>query len=265
MAFVDFSSDLTTIAPSYKGQWGINTSVFTLQTRDMDEDRDADGADGSAWGSNFENEIPLKQKALTSVKGLHAGDEGQVGGVLRPLIGKTIPDRAWRALESLKAGSPATFGPVRVKKYKVTAQQKDLVMFDTDMPAAGAVYDGHLMYNPRTKITVTGTGPTKDRTLFGGSTAFGLYAGFHVVAFEGGTTPTVVFAIEDSLDLGVTWVALASFPLTVTQADQSTWVQWVKIPDVVVHAQTRYKWTVTGAPTGIQVVPLLARLPDPDR
>jgi hypothetical protein len=265
MAVVDFAQD-TTFFPGYKSHWGIETYVFSSQTKDFDSDDEADAIDGSAWGNRFMNELPAQRKASHKIKGLYSGAPGQIGHILKPMVGATTAKRQWVATETLNALAPIAFGPVSLKKLSTSAKFKDAVEFDAELSVRGALDFGNILVSPKsnTTMTATGNGSDLDNTLYGGATSFGGSAQLHVYDLAGGTTPGVTVVVQQSVD-GSTWTTLGSFTVFNAATSSTTFVQRIKIPSTTtVNAHVRAQWTTTGTPTSVQALVVFARGVDPD-
>lgn len=265
MTVIDFAAE-TTFFPGYKSHWGVESYVFSSQTKDFDSDDEADGIDGSAWGNRFLNELPAQRKAMHKVKGLHAGAKGKIGNILKPLVGQTTPLRQWIADETLNALAPITFGPVSLKKYSTSRKFKDANEFDAEMSVRGELNDGVILVSPKSTATMatTGNGLDDDNTLYGGATTFGGAAQLHMYDLDGGTTPSVTVVIQHSTD-GSVWTTLGSFAEVTNATEATTFTQRIKIPSTTtVNAHVRAQWTTAGTPTSVQGLVMFARGIDPD-
>lgn len=267
MPVVDFATD-TIAYPGFKNHWGLERYVFTRQTEDHDQSGEADDMDATTWGTGWENMLPGQQKASTKITGVHTGTKAGIGDILRPLVGRTIPVRAWAARESLNALAPVEFQPCSVGKYSVKSARKDVVKFDSELKARGDFNNGFILVSPKsnTQMATTGNGLSDINTVQGvvTPTSYGGVAQMHLYDIDGGTTPSLAVVVQHSVD-GSVWTTLASFTVATVATATTTFVQRVRIPTTTtVNAYVRAQWTPTGVPTSVQGIVMFARGIDPD-
>lgn len=248
-------NQVTVAYPGYKAQWGIEQYLFGAQGNDISHSRKADKIDGSGFGTRVKNNLPGMQEGSLTIKGLAAMEKGALNYQLNQWFGRKSPVNAWYALEGLTALSPITLQPSSVIDASVSAKLKDAVDFSLELDARGAYNDGIIMLSPATLLTTSsGTGSLDNNTTFGGATTTGGVGQLHVWALDGGTTPSVTVTIQHSPD-GTTWTPLVSFTAASTLSSQR-----ITLPSTTtVNAQVQAIWTVTGAPTAVQVLCAFAR------
>lgn len=246
----------TTVAyPGFRAHWGIEQYLFTAQGNDISHSRKADKVDGSGFGTRVKNDLPGMQEGTITIKGLSAMEKGAINSVITPWLGRKSPVNAWYAFQGLTIGSPITMQPSSVMDASVGAKLKDAVDLSVELGARGAYDDGTIMLSPGTLLTgSTGTGTLVNDTAYGGATTTGGSGQLHVWALDGGTTPSVAIKIQHSPD-GTTWTDLIAF--TTKSAPGS---QRVTLPSTTtVNAYLQATWTLTGSPTGVQVLAGFAR------
>lgn len=249
----------TYAAPGWKTQWGIDEHVFSAQGNDLDHGRKADKVEGSGFGTRVKNNLPGMQEGNAKLKGLAQGGKGKLNSVVNERFGRTSPVLFWYATQSLNVGAPLLMQPSSITDFSVSAKLKDSVEFDMELDARGASDDGFILVSPKTLLTATGMGSVDDNTLFGGATATGGVAQMHVLAVDGGTAPTLAMKIQHSTD-GTTWTDLITFTSVTAKGSQR-----IVLPSTTtVNAQLRANWTITGTPTGVQVLVGFARGVDLD-
>jgi hypothetical protein len=140
--------------------------------------------------------------------------------------------------------------PSSIIDASITAKLKDAVDFSLELDARGAFNDGVILLSPQNLLTTSsGTGSLDDNTLYGGATTTGCAAQLHVWAIDGGTTPSVTVNIQHSPD-GTTWTNLLTFT-----AASALGSQRITLPSTTtVNAKVQATWTVSGAPTDVQVL-----------
>ena len=245
----------STVYPGYQAQWGIEQYLFSAQGNDLEHSRKADKIQGDGFGARVKNSLPGMQEGSLKIKGLATMDKGALNWQLNQWFGRRSPVNAWFAMEGLAAGSPITMQPSSVIDASIMAKLKDAVDFSLELDARGAYDDGFILLSPQNLLTTSsGTGPLDDNTLYGGATTTGASAQLHVFAFDGGTTPSVTVTIQHSPD-GTTWTNLISF-----SAQSALGSQRIKLPSTTtVNAKVQAIWTVSGAPTDVQVLCGFAR------
>lgn len=248
-------NQVTIAYPGYQAQWGLEQYLFGAQGNDISHSRKADKVDGSGFGTRVRNSLPGMQEGSLKIKGLAAMEKGALGWQLNQWFGRRSPVNAWYALEGLEALSPITMQPSSIIDSSISAKLKDAVDFDLELDARGAYNDGTILLSPAHPLTTsTGTGSLDDNTLYGGSTQTGAAAQLHVWALDGGTAPSVSVTIQHSVD-GVTWTTLTTFTTVSVIGSQR-----ITLPSTtVVNAKVQAIWTLTGAPTGVQVLLGFAR------
>lgn len=246
----------TTVAyPGYKAQWGLEQYLFSAQGNDIEHSRKADKVDGSGFGTRVRNSLPGMQEGSLKIKGLAAMEKGALNYQLNQWFGRNSPVNAWYALEGLTALAPITLQPSTVIDASISAKLKDAVDFSLELDARGAYNDGFILLSPQTLLTTsTGTGSVDLNTLYGGATTTGAAAQLHVWALDGGTTPSVTVVIQHSPD-GTTWTPLITFTTASVVGSQR-----ITLPSTTtVNTQVQATWTLTGAPTDVQVLCGFAR------
>jgi hypothetical protein len=247
---------LSVAFPGYKTQWGIDEFLFSAQGNDLEHSRKAAKIKASGFGTRVQNNLPGMQEGALKIKGLATMGKGQLNYILNQRFGRTSPVDAWYALQGLDPLAPITMQPSSIIDSSISAKLEDPVDFDLELDARGDYNDGFILLSPMDLLTIpSGVGPVDDNTLFGGATAAGGAAQLHVWAFDGGSAPTVTVTIEHSADNGVTWLPLISFPTL-----SALGARRVKLPSTtVVNSQVQATFTVTGAPTDVQVLCGFAR------
>lgn len=249
----------TSAIPGWKTQWGIDEFVFSAQGNDLDHGRKADKVEGSGFGTRVKNNLPGMQEGNLKIKGLYQGGKGTLNSIISARFGRTSPVNAWYAVGGLSVGAPVMMQPSSITDFSISAKLKDSVEFDLELDARGAYDDGFILVSPKTLLTATGQGSVDDNTTFGGATSVGGVAQMHVLAVDGGTAPTLAMKIQHSTD-GTTWTDLVTFTSVTAKGSQR-----VVLPSTTtVNAQVRANWTITGTPTGIQVLVGFARGVDLD-
>jgi hypothetical protein len=248
-------NQVTDVYPAYKTQWGIEQYLFGAQGNDLEHSRKADKIDGSGFGTRVRNSLPGLQDGSLKIKGLAAMEKGALNWQVNQWFGRKSPINAWYATQGLTALSPITMQPSSIIDASISAKLKDAVDFSLELDARGAYNDGIILLSPSTPLTTTsGTGSLDDNTLFGGATQTGAAAQLHVWALDGGTTPSAAIKIQHSTD-GTTWTDLVTFSSVSAIGSQR-----ITLPSTtVVNAKVQAIWTLTGAPTGVQVLLGFAR------
>lgn len=248
-------NQVTIAYPGYKTQWGIEQYLFGAQGNDIEHSRKADKVDGSGFGTRVRNSLPGMQEGSLKIKGLAAMDKGALNWQLNQWFGRKSPVNAWYAVEGLTALSPITMQPSSIIDSSISAKLKDAVDFNLELDARGAYNDGNILVSPGTLLTgSTGTGSVDDNTLFGGPTTTGAAAQLHVWAIDGGTSPGITMKIQHSPD-GTTWTDLITFTAATTIGAQR-----ITLPSTTtVNQKVQATWTISGSPTGVQVLLGFAR------
>jgi hypothetical protein len=248
-------NQVTVAYPGYQAQWGLEQYLFGAQGNDISHSRKADKVDGSGFGTRVRNSLPGMQEGSLKIKGLAAMEKGALGWQLNQWFGRRSPVNAWYALEGLEMLSPITMQPSSIIDSSISAKLKDAVDFDLELDARGAYNDGVILLSPAHPLTgASGTGSLDDNTGYGGATQTGGAAQLHVWALDGGTAPTVSVTIQHSPD-GTTWTTLTTFTTTGTVGSQR-----ITLPSTTtINTKVQAIWTLTGAPTGVQVLLGFAR------
>jgi len=243
-------TQVTTVYPGYATQWGLEQYLFGAQGNDLEHSRKADKIDGSGFGTRVRNSLPGLQDGSLKIKGLATMDKGTLNWQLGQWFGRKSPVNAWFALEGLNALSPITMQPSSIIDASIMAKLKDAVDFSLELDARGAFDDGIILLSPQNLLTgASGSGSVDNNTPFGGATANGATAQLHVWAYDGGTAPTVTVTIQHSPD-GITYTPLISFVAQSTLGSQR-----IVLPSTTaVNAYLQATWTVSGAPTDVQVL-----------
>jgi hypothetical protein len=241
---------VTIAYPGYKTQWGIEGLLFSAQGNDLEHSRKADKVDGSGFGTRVRNSLPGMQEGSLKIKGLAAMEKGALNWQINQWFGRKSAVNAWFALEGLTTGSPITMQPSSIIDASITAKLKDAIDFSMELDARGAYDDGFILLSPQNLLTgASGTGPQDLNALFGGATTSGATAQLHVWAFDGGTTPAVTVTVQHSPD-GTSWTPLMTFAAQSTVGSQR-----IVLPSTTsVNAFVQATWTVSGAPTDVQVL-----------
>lgn len=251
-------NQVTVVYPGYKTQWGIEQYLFGAQGNDLQHSRKADKIEGSGFGTRVRNSLPGLQDGSLKIKGLATMDRGTLNWQVSQWFGRTSPVNAWYCLEGMNALQPITMQPSSIIDASISAKLKDAVDFDLELDARGAYDDGIILLSPGTLLTTSsGTSSLVDDTLFTGPTTFGAAAQLHVWAFDGGTSPSVTVTIQHSPD-GTTWTNLMAFT-----AASTTGSQRLTVPTgTTINQKIQAIWTVTGAPTDVQVLCGFSRTPN---
>lgn len=247
---------VTNFFPGYNTQWGIEGYLFTAQGNDLEHSRKADKIDGSGFGTRVRNSLPGMQDGSLKIKGLAVMDQQQISWQLGQWFGRVSPVNAWFALEGLAALAPITIQPSSVIDCSISAKLKDAVSFSLELDARGAYNDGIILLSPETLLSGnSGTGPQQNDTLaYGGATVTGGAAQLHVLAVDGGTSPTVTVNVQHSAD-GTSWTNLCTFSALAGVGSQR-----ITLPSTTtVNAHLQATWTTSGAPTDVQVLLGFAR------
>lgn len=246
----------TTVAyPGFRAHWGVEQYLFSAQGNDISHSRKADKVDGSGFGTRVKNDLPGMQEGSITIKGLAAMEKGAINSIMTPWLGRKSAVNAWYALQGLSAGAPITMQPSSLVDASIGAKLKDAVDVSVELSARGAYDDGFIMLSPATLLTgSTGTGALVDDTLYGGATTTGGAAQLHVWALDGGTTPSITVKIQHSPD-GTTWTDLITFASKSAPGSQR-----VTLPSTTtVNVKLQATYTITGSPTGVQVLCGFAR------
>lgn len=251
-------NQVTVAYPGYKTQWGIEQYLFGAQGNDLQHSRKADKVEASGFGTRVRNSLPGLQDGSLKIKGLAAMERGALNWQISQWFGRSSPVNAWFAVEGLNALAPITMQPSSIIDASIMAKLKDAVDFDLELDARGAYDDGVILLSPANLLTTSsGTGSLCDDTNYGGATSTGASAVLHVWAFDGGTTPSVTVTIQHSPD-GVTWTTLVAFAATSVVGSQR-----VVVPTgLTINQKVQAIWTLTGAPTDVQVLCGFARTPN---
>lgn len=241
--------------PGYKAQWGIEQFVWSARANDIEHSLKADKVDGSTFGTRVRNSLPGLQDGSLKVKGVAALERGEINYWIGQWFGRKSPVNAWYCLEGLAALQPITMQPSSIIDASRSAKLKDANDFSLELDARGAYNDGFILLSPQTLLTgSSGTGPVDDNTSTGGATTTGGAAQLHVIAIDGGTTPSVTVTIQHSPD-GTTWTNLMSFT-----AMSALGSQRIVLPSTTqVNAKVQATWTISGSPTDVQVLLGFAR------
>lgn len=245
----------TLFYPGYEAQWGVEQFVWSAQGNDIEHSLKADEIDGSGFGTRVRDKQPGLQDGTLKVKGMAAMEKGAINYWLGQWFGRKSPVNAWYALEGLQALQPITMQPSSITEASRSAKLKDPNDFSLTMTARGAYNDGVILISPLAELAgSSGTGSLDDNTLYGGATTTGAAAQLHVLALDGGTTPSITVNVQHSPD-GTSWTNLMTF-----NAASAVGSQRIVVPSVTtVNAKVQATWTITGAPTGIQVLLGFAR------
>lgn len=248
-------TQVTEFYPGYQAQWGIEQYVFSAQGNDIEHGRKADKIDGSGFGTRVRNSMPGMQDGTLKIKGLAAMEKGALNWQINQWFGKVNPVNAWYALQGLQALAPITLQPSSIIDASLSAKLKDAVDFSLELDARGAYDDGFILLSPTNLLSgASGTGLTDINTNFGGATTSGGVGQLHVLAFDGGTSPSVTVTIEHSPD-NSTWTPLVSF-----QAQSTLGSQRITLPSTTtVNQYVQAIWSSSGSPTDVQVLCAYAR------
>lgn len=242
------------VYPGFNTHWGMEQYLFSAQGNDLEYSRKADKIAGDGFGARYKNSLTGMMEGSVKVKGLATMDKGTLNWQLDQWMGRKSPINAWFALEGLAMGLPLTMQPSSIVDNSVTAKLKDAVDFSVELDARGASDSGFILLSPATLLTgASGTGLADLNTAYGGATANGGVAVLHVMAYDGGTAPSVTVTINHSPD-GVTYTPLITFPpISAASAAQS-----LRLPTAAstttVNAYVQASYTLSGAPTDVQVL-----------
>lgn len=227
--------------------FGIEGYVFTRQMTDGDHSQKIDKVDGSTAGSLYKNTLTGMIDGTAKVSGKSTMRRGKLGYLLGQWAGRTAPLNFWYATEGLTPLSPVTLQRSSITDKSVKWKLNDTVDFDAELSARGWIGDGVMLASPQTVLTATGNGL---EDVNAAASTFGGAAQLHVVDVTGGTSPSITVKVQQSSDAGSTWTDLATFASATTLGSQ-----WIKLPSVTtVNASLRASWTITGTPTGMQIM-----------
>lgn len=253
----------STFTTEQDGQFGIGRLVYGAQVEDMDLSMKGKVVDGTGQGSDFSNKRVAQRDAEWKLKGHFAGDKGQISWALHWLFGRKDQIPCWATMSGLAVGSQCYAMPGTISDSSAKNSMSDSGKFDGQIDGRGACDFGYVMASPYTTnvLTTTGTSPVDDFSL---QLPAGSYGGAFYLFFldiVGGTTPTIVPKLTHSPDGIATYVDLVT-ATTVTQADKTTWVQYIEIPSTtLINPFTKLAWTTTGTPTAVQPLIIAARRP----
>lgn len=248
-------NQVTDVFPAYKAQWGIEQFLFGAQGNDIEHGRKADKIDGSGFGTRVRNSLPGLQDGTLKIKGLAAMEKGALSYWVNQWFGRKSPINSWFALQGMDPLSPITMQPSSIIDSSISAKLKDAVDFSLELDARGAYNDGIILLSPQNLLAgASGTGSLDDNTLYGGATTTGGVGQLHVWAFDGGASPSVTVTIQHSPD-GISWTNVISFAAQSTLGSQR-----ITLPSTTtINTKVQAIWTVTGAPTDVQVLCAFAR------
>lgn len=246
---------VTQFYPGYQAQWGIEQYLFSAQGNDIEHGRKADKIDGSGFGTRVRNSLPGLQDGTLKIKGLAAMSKGSLNYQINQWFGRVSPINAWYALQGLSVLSPITLQPSSIIDASISAKLKDAVDFSLELDARGAYNDGFILLSPQDLLVgASGVGSVDLNALYGGATTSGGVGQLHVLAFDGGTSPTVTVTIQHSPD-GTTYTPLVSFAAQSTLGSQR-----ITLPSTTtINQYVKATWTATGSPTDVQVLCSYAR------
>lgn len=241
--------------PGYKTQFGIEQFVWSARANDIEHSLKADKVDGSTFGTRVRNSLPGLQDGSLKVKGVAALEKGEILYWVNQWFGRKSPVNAWYALEGLDPLQPITMQPSSIIDASRSAKLKDANDFSLELDARGAYNDGVILLSPKVLLTgSSGVGSIDDNTLYGGATTTGGAAQLHILAIDGGTSPSVAVKIQHSPD-GTTWTDLFTFTTATALGSQR-----ITLPSTTtINAQVKATWTLTGSPTDVQVLLGFAR------
>lgn len=250
--------DLTQTAVFYPGfgsAWGMEQFWFGSQSNDLEVGRKAAKIKGDTYGSRFTNSLTGMMDGSVKVKGVSAQDKGLINWQVDQWMGRRSAINAWVALQGVALGSPVLMLPTAIMDNSLTSKLADAVDFSLELDARGALDSGTILLSPQTLLTGgSGAGPADLNTGFGGTTMNGCVAHLHVLAIDGGTSPTVTVTISHGTD-GVTYVPLISFVAQGPPAIGSAGSQRIKLPSTTtVNPYVQASWTASGSPTDAQVL-----------
>lgn len=247
--------------PGYKAQWGVEQFVWSARANDIEHSLKADKVDGSTFGTRVRNSLPGLQDGSLKVKGVAVLDKGEMLYWINQWFGRRSPVNAWYALEGLEALQPITMQPSSIIDASRSAKLKDANDFSLELDARGAYNDGTILLSPTALLSgASGVGSVDDNTNYGGATTTGGAAQLHVLALDGGTTPSLTVKIQHSSD-GSVWTDLLTF-----DAATKPGAQRITLPSTTqVNAQVKASWTLGGSPTDVQVLLGFARGVDLDQ
>lgn len=245
----------TTFYPGYQAQFGVEQFVWSAQGNDIEHSLKADKIDGSGFGTRVKNDLPGMQEGSLKVKGMAAYEKGAINYWIGQWFGRKSPVNAWYALEGLQSLQPITMQPSSIIDASRSAKLKDPLDFSLELAARGAYNDGVILLSPTAELSgSSGTGSLDDNTLYGGATTTGGAAQLHVIAIDGGTSPAITVNIQHSPD-GTTWTNLTTFNAASTLGSQR-----ITLPSTTtINTKVQATWTISGSPTGIQVLLGFAR------
>jgi hypothetical protein len=241
--------------PGFQSAWGMEQFWFGSQSNDLDVSRKAAKIKGDTFGSRFTNSQTGMMDGSVKVKGVAAQDKGLINWQIDQWMGRKSPINAWVALQGVAALSPVLLLPTAIMDNSLTSKLADAVDFSLELDARGALDSGTILLSPQTLLTgSSGTGSVDLNTNFGGASSNGAVGHLHVLAIDGGTSPTVTVTINHSSD-GVTYVPLISFAAQGAPAIGSAGSQRIKLPSTTtVNAYVNATWTMSGSPTDAQVM-----------
>lgn len=263
MAFVDFNAPntFTTEADNY---FMLGRLPFGSSMEDMDFGAKAKVVDGTGSGADWTNKRASTRDATWKLKGHYAGGKGQVSWALHWLFGRTTSIPMFGTLSGLDLGAAVHCMPGSITDSSSKGSMSDSGKFDGEVTGMGASDVGYVMASPYTTNVLTTSGLTSaddaSIQLPAGSQGGALYIA--IIDLQGGTTPTIAPKLTHCATLAGTYVDLGPLPTTITQADTSTWLQYIPIPSTtLINPFVKFNWVTTGTPTGVQPLIVFARRP----
>lgn len=259
MTYIDFGVPTRSVSHGKNAEIFVDLNRITGQVSGYDGDFDRDMADGSTLGLEVEDNVPGIAKGNWKIDGKYSLD---FDSRLEPFKNRATPVKSAICKLGVSALAPINFYPMSIGKWNEKGTHKDVVSCDFEMGARGEYNTGRIMLSPKTAVSgSTGNGPEHDNTPYGGATSFGVVAWIWVFDFAGGTTPSITPKLQHATTSGGTYTDVAGGSFG---AISQTGIYSVKVPaGTTVNAFTQVAYTISGTPTGIQVMCGLARKYDP--
>ncbi len=246
--------------PAFQAAFGMEQYWFGSQANDIEVSRKAAKIKGDTFGSRFTNSVTGMMEGSVKIKGVSALEKGAINWQLDQWMGRKSAINAWVAPQGVLAPLlPVLLLPTAIMDNSLTMKLADADDFSVELDARGALDSGTMLLTPQILLTGSGTGTTDLNVGFGGASSNGAVGQLHVLAIDGGTSPTVTVTIQHSSD-NITFTPLISFTSMGVPAVGAAGSLRIKLPSTTtVNAYVQATWTTTGAPTAVQVMCGFAR------
>lgn len=257
MAVVNFAALPETFS-SQKAHCFVDELFLSSQLKGFKHNVKGDDVDGSVIGTRTKNNLIGQLDGTITFDGHASLRRGGSARELRRRLGKDKPVCATLLPEGMAVGKPAIIQPSRIKDASVEVKENETAKIDGEASAAGIFVDGFVLATPRDLVPsgASWTSPVDDNLE---ATNFGGLWQFHLLALDGGTTPTVTPSLVHSADTTFTACGDAGTAMSKPGA------QHMIIPSVIpILAKTKLSLAITGSPTAVQVMFVFGRLDDPE-